>query len=143
MIILDTDHLTVLKYPNDSNHRMLLQHMDHRSSDQDFVTTVITVEEQMRGWLAFIHKAREIHQQVPAYDQLISLFDFFSRLTILPFCQQAADAFQTLRKQKVRIGAMDLKIAAIAMTHNARLLSANLRDFQKVENLRVENWLTI
>ena len=96
MIILDTDHLTVLKYPNDSNHRMLLQHMD-RSSDQDFVTTGITVEEQMRGWLAFIHKAREIYQQMPAY----------------------------------------------AMTHNGRLLSANLRDFQKIENLRVENWLTI
>jgi predicted nucleic acid-binding protein len=34
-----------------------------------------------------------------------------------------------------------LKIAAIAMAESALLLSANLRDFQKVPGLRVENWL--
>ena len=37
---------------------------------------------------------------------------------------------------------MDLKIACIALVHNALLLSANLRDFQQVPGLRVENWLT-
>ena len=36
---------------------------------------------------------------------------------------------------------MDLKIAAIALAHDALLLSANLRDFQAVPDLRVENWL--
>ena len=41
----------------------------------------------------------------------------------------------------LRIGSQDLKIAAIAMTQDALLLSANLRDFQKVPGLRVENWL--
>jgi tRNA(fMet)-specific endonuclease VapC len=49
--------------------------------------------------------------------------------------------FAQLRRQKIRIGSQDLKIAAIAMTENALLLSANLRDFQKVPGLRVENWL--
>jgi predicted nucleic acid-binding protein len=34
-----------------------------------------------------------------------------------------------------------LKIAATALVNDALLLSANLRDFQKVPNLRVENWL--
>jgi hypothetical protein len=43
-----------------------------RSTDQTFVTTIITVEEQMRDWLAFIHKAQDIQQQVPAYEQLKS-----------------------------------------------------------------------
>jgi tRNA(fMet)-specific endonuclease VapC len=36
---------------------------------------------------------------------------------------------------------MDLKIAAIALVNQALLLSANLRDFEKVPQLRVENWL--
>jgi tRNA(fMet)-specific endonuclease VapC len=36
---------------------------------------------------------------------------------------------------------MDLKIAAIALVHDALLLSANLRDFRKVPGLRVESWL--
>jgi tRNA(fMet)-specific endonuclease VapC len=36
---------------------------------------------------------------------------------------------------------MDLKIAAIALSHEALLLSRNLRDFNSVPDLRVENWL--
>jgi tRNA(fMet)-specific endonuclease VapC len=36
---------------------------------------------------------------------------------------------------------MDLKIASIALVQDALLLSANLRDFQQVPELRVEDWL--
>jgi predicted nucleic acid-binding protein len=36
---------------------------------------------------------------------------------------------------------MDLKIAAIAFMHSATLLSGNLRDFQQVAGLHVEDWL--
>ena len=36
---------------------------------------------------------------------------------------------------------MDLKIASIALANGVLLLSANLRDFEQVPNLRVENWL--
>ena len=36
---------------------------------------------------------------------------------------------------------MDLKIAAIALAHDTLLLSANLRDFQQIPNLRVANWI--
>jgi tRNA(fMet)-specific endonuclease VapC len=51
--------------------------------------------------------------------------------------EQAADVFARLRRQRIRIGSQDLKIAAIALIENAMLLSANLRDFQKVPGLRV------
>lgn len=51
MIILDTDHLTVLKYARDSRFMTLAQRMAD-SVDQDFATTAITLEEQLRGWLA-------------------------------------------------------------------------------------------
>jgi tRNA(fMet)-specific endonuclease VapC len=36
---------------------------------------------------------------------------------------------------------MDLKIAAVALTNDALLLSANLREFGRVPGLRVEDWL--
>ncbi len=36
---------------------------------------------------------------------------------------------------------MDLRIAAIALTNNALLLSADLDDFERVPGLKVENWL--
>jgi tRNA(fMet)-specific endonuclease VapC len=60
---------------------------------------------------------------------------------VLPWGADAADMLQSLRKQRIRIGTMDLKIASIVLTHDAMLLSRNLRDFEKVPSLRVENWL--
>lgn len=36
---------------------------------------------------------------------------------------------------------MDLKIASIALNHDALLLTANVRDFDQVPGLRTENWL--
>jgi tRNA(fMet)-specific endonuclease VapC len=59
----------------------------------------------------------------------------------MAFDERAAAEFARLRKAKVRIGSMDLKIASNAPVHDALLLSANLRDFEKVPGLRVEDWL--
>jgi len=42
----------------------------------------------------------------------------------------------------LQIGTSDLKIASIALTHGATLLSANARDFSQVPGLRVEDWLS-
>jgi tRNA(fMet)-specific endonuclease VapC len=52
----------------------------------------------------------------------------------------AAEEFQRLQKTRIRIGTMDLKIAAIALTSNATLLTRNLIDFRKVPDLKVEDW---
>jgi tRNA(fMet)-specific endonuclease VapC len=71
----------------------------------------------------------------------MGLLDSLQRWTIIPFDDAAADEFMRLRKAGVRIGTMDLKIASIAKIHGALLLSANLTDFKKVPDLRVENWL--
>jgi tRNA(fMet)-specific endonuclease VapC len=69
------------------------------------------------------------------------LVDYYARWIRLSFDTQAADHFKRLRGQKVRIGSMDSKIASIALVHNSLLLSANLRDFQQVPNLQVEDWI--
>jgi tRNA(fMet)-specific endonuclease VapC len=139
MIILDTDHLTVLRYPENSLHGVLVRRMS--DSVDDFATTVITVEEQMRGWMSLIAKFKEAAKQVTAYERLAGLFDFFAKWNILPFDLAAAETFEDLRRQRVRIGTMDLKIAAISLGQNALLLSANAQDFGQVPGLRVENWL--
>jgi tRNA(fMet)-specific endonuclease VapC len=60
---------------------------------------------------------------------------------MISFSEDAASTFRGLRQQGVRIGALDLKIASIALEHGATLLSANARDFDQVPGLRVEDWL--
>jgi tRNA(fMet)-specific endonuclease VapC len=140
MILLDTDHLSVLKYEMSPRCIRLRTRMD-RSSDRQFATTIVNVEEQMRGWLASIHRQRDVHKQLTQDEQLAGLVDFFQDWELIQFDVRAADTFKSLQKQRVRIGTQDLKIASIALVQGALLLSANLRDFHKVSGLRVENWV--
>ena len=140
MILLDSDHLTVLGYSDDPRCALLTERLE-RASDPSVATTIVSFEEQMRGWTAEIHRQRDVHRQVVFYERLGMMVDFFRRWMIVPFDSKAADSFLSLKKDRIRIGTQDLKIASIALVHHAKLLSANLRDFRKVPGLQVESWL--
>jgi tRNA(fMet)-specific endonuclease VapC len=96
----------------------------------------------MRGWLAKINKLRPGDDQVIAYDSPAEFLAFYRAWQILRFDRLASEQFQGLRDQKMRIGTMDLMIAAIVLPHGATLLSANLRDFRQVPGLSVEDRLS-
>lgn len=141
MIVLDTSYVSFIQYPEDARANELRERLV-ASPDHDIVTTAITPEEQMRGWLSAIHGQRDVQRQVRYYERLVGLFRFFADWRILPFDDLAADMFKSLRAQRIRIGTMDLKIASIVLVHEATLLSNNLRDFKRVPGLRVEDWLS-
>jgi tRNA(fMet)-specific endonuclease VapC len=141
VILLDTDHFSALKYRANPRRDALIERMS-ASADRNFALTPMTIEEQTRGWLAQIRAARDVHQEVPFYSRLVGLFRFVAAWPIVEFNEAAADTSERLRRERIRIGSMDLKIAAIALAHDALLLSANLRDFRQVPRLRVEDWLT-
>jgi tRNA(fMet)-specific endonuclease VapC len=65
--------------------------------------------------------------------------DFAAR-AMLDFDATSANEVTRLKKLKVRIGTMDLKIAAIVLAHNAKLITRNLIDFRKVPGLVAEDW---
>lgn len=141
MILLDTDHLTVLQFTENPRCRALQDRL-HASADRRHATSVVSFEEQTRGWLAEINRHRDFHKQIPGYQRLLKLMEFFAEWEIVAFDERAARQCEHLRKQRIRIGTQDLKIAAIALVHNALLLSANLSDFRRVPDLQVENWLS-
>lgn len=59
---------------------------------------------------------------------------------VLPFDAGAIVVFDELRVQRVRLATMDLRIAAIALSHDLVLLTRNINDFNKVPGLVSENW---
>jgi tRNA(fMet)-specific endonuclease VapC len=61
-------------------------------------------------------------------------------MATIAFDHAAALEHQQLRKHYPRLGNMDLKIAAIATTQNATLLTRNYIDFGKIDGLAIENW---
>jgi tRNA(fMet)-specific endonuclease VapC len=76
------------------------------------------------------------------YARLVRLLTVLCQWEMAPWTATAATRFAALRKSRLRVGTQDLKIAAIALEHDALLLSANLRDFEQVPGLSVENWLS-
>lgn len=94
----------------------------------------------MRGWLDRIAKAKTIDAKVAAYQLLRQHIDNYRKIAIVEFDYVSAQTDQYLRKAHPRLGAMDLKIAAIAITHNATLLTRNQSDFGQITELRTEDW---
>ncbi len=140
MILLDTDHLTVLRFRSGDRCTRLVGRME-AAAGEVFGTTIVNVAEQMKGWLAVINKEREAQRQVTGYRELARLFDFYSAYQIVPFDAAAASRFDEFRRAKIRVGAADLKIAAVALLNDALLLTANRQDFEQVPGLRFANWL--
>lgn len=97
----------------------------------------------MAGILSRINqiKSASVGELVLAYESLANITDFLAGFTRLPFDREAAARFLKLRKQGVRIGTMDLRIACIVMEYDAVLLTRNTKDFEKVPGLKFENWL--
>jgi tRNA(fMet)-specific endonuclease VapC len=141
MILIDTDHATYLKYPQSERGRHLIDRLSAVPTSEVIGVAIITIEERMRGWLAVIAKEKLATRQVLGYRELAGLFEFYQEFEIVPFDEAATQRFDDFRAQRLRLGTMDLKIAATALVNDALLLSANRRDFERVPGLRVENWL--
>ncbi|MFM5890378.1 MAG: type II toxin-antitoxin system VapC family toxin [Dolichospermum sp.] len=78
-------------------------------------------------------------------EQNLALYElFFSQYISLPFDGKAARIYGEIRFQLSKlgtpIGAYDFQIAAIALANNLILVTHNTREFQRVENLQLEDW---
>jgi len=138
MLVLDTNHVSELGYGTPAGLRLRERLL---ASEEDTATTIINIEEQLRGWLAEIHRLATPHQQIRAYQRLQERIEFFAAWAVLPWDTPAADWFVRLRLEGVRIGSMELKIACITLVHDGILLTRNTGDFAEVPGLRVANWL--
>jgi len=70
VILLDTDHLSVFTDNRDSRHALLNSRME--ATAEQVASTIVNVEEVLRGWLAVIHRLRDVHRQPPALQARMS-----------------------------------------------------------------------
>src|SRR5215831_13954297 len=138
-VVLDTDHMSLLERSGAQGSATLRARLT-TFQPAEVVTTIISYEEQVRGWMAYIARLRSVTQQVDAYRRLHQQLDNYCRIPILGLDAPAAATFQQLRRTRLRIGTMDLKIAAIVLSRGATLLSRNLADFGQIPRLQVEDW---
>jgi tRNA(fMet)-specific endonuclease VapC len=138
MHLLDTNTLTAL-HKGDPRVIDRLKHLD----DPDIATTLITKIELLRGRMDFLLKANDGQALLRAQSWLFQTETLLSEIDILPFDLMAIDQFERLIAERLsrKMGRADLQIASIALAKRATLVTRNIKDFQRVPNLKIINWL--
>ncbi len=132
--ILDTDHLSLYG----RNHPTVIARLF--TAKVQLTTTAINVEEQLRGRLAQVAEAKEGTTQSIAYQRLVETVLLLSEFNIFQYDVKSQQVFQALKAQRIRVGTQDLRIASITLSNNGILLTRNLRDFEKVPGLIIQDW---
>ena len=138
MYLLDTDHITLMDRGGAEGQR--IRGRLSAVTPSEVAASVISYEEQLRGWMAYLAQLRTVDRQVGGYQRLQRMLEFYCGTPLLAFDERAADRFHELWLTRLRVGTMDLKIAAIALVNDATLLSRNQTDFGKIPSLRCEDW---
>lgn len=138
MYLLDTDHVVILQTRPRGDFDRLVDRMNQHPAI-DFLVPLVTLHEQMLGWNAYISRAKDTDAVVRGYGRMYDLLEYFRDAQVVQFDASAADYFDNLRAS-VRIGVMDLRIAATALSRDMTVLTRNTVDFEKVPNLKVKDW---
>src|SRR5207249_269358 len=135
----DTDHLGILQRKNEPELSRILGRMGrYRSSD--FFVSIVSFQEQVAGWNSHVAHAKTQRDVMFGYAMLKNVIADFAALQVLDYDDATSRKYVALKKHKIRVGTMDLRIAAVTLTNNMTLLTRNTVDFERVPTLRFEDW---
>lgn len=134
MYLLDTDILSNLLKRAPST--TLIAKLASMPIEQQF-TSSITLGELVYGAYRLRTRASALLEQLEK--------TLLPNLPVLPFDAAAARQYGEVRAELERHGTLlgdaDLRIGAIALVHGLTLVTGNVRHFQRIPGLPVENWL--
>lgn len=134
MYLFDTDIISNLLRRSPST--TLIARLAAVPPQQQF-TSSITLGELIYGAHRLRERAAILRQRINE--------TLLPNLIVLPFDARVARHYGEIRagleQQGTVIGDADLRIASIALVHDLIVVTANVRHFQRIPGLSVENWL--
>lgn len=134
MYLLDTDILSNLLKRAPSS--VLITKLASIPQAQQY-TTSITLGELLYGAYRIRDKSEALLERIGR--------TLLQNLPVLPFDRAAASHYGELRAELERtgkpVGEADLRIGSIALARGLTVVTGNVRHFQRIPNLTVENWL--
>ncbi len=131
MVCLETDFLVALIRKDSSAIAKLRKLVEN---GEKLATTPINAAELFKG--AYRSKNMD--------ENLRRVRGILSRLDLLEFNLAASDIYGQITSELERkgepIGEMDALIASIALAHNERVVTRNVKHFSRVRGLEVESW---
>lgn len=136
--ILDTDHVSLLlaRYPQVSDHVA--------EAGANVVMTIVTVQELFNGWIVRINGATELKDVVRLYEKLNRTIALCKQVRVLNFDNAAGECYQQILRENPSLSKKrlqkDMRIAAIALSLGATVVTRNHQDFSQVPSLLIEDW---
>ena len=116
------------------NHSLVVERCQAYLNDYDKINiSIITYYEIVSGL-----KHRDAQKQLTCFQE------FVSYNTVLPLSTSSAtisaDIYANLRNKGTPIDDIDILIAGIAIANHLIIVTNNIRDFGKIENLEIRDW---
>ena len=128
--LLDTN---ICIYLIKRNHPEIFLKLIKIGFDNIFLSTISLAE--LEYGIANSKKSQESH---------VALLEFTIPFGVLDFTNSAAHCYGRIRKELKDkgqpIGELDMLIASIAMANNLTLVTNNEKEFNRISDLRIENW---
>jgi len=128
-VIFDTSEIITLERDD-----RIIEEIIHGREDEPFGISVITVAELLHGVERADTQARKIKRQA-FVEKVIEFFPVFPFETTI--ARIYARLWASLAAQGIVVGSHDLIIAATALSMDYTIITANIRDFGKIEGLKV------
>ncbi|MBE8538715.1 PIN domain-containing protein [Geoglobus acetivorans] len=131
MVCLETDFLVALLRKDEMAFNKLKSLVE---DGERLFTTPVNAAELFKG--AYMSKNVE--------DNLRKVRGLLARIDLLEFNLVASDIYgrivSELGRRGEHVGEMDVLIASIALAHNERILTRNIKHFGRIRELEVESW---
>lgn len=107
----------------------------HEFSVGDLVLSTITISELMHG----VYKSQLIEKNLKALEKFLLPFD------IVDYDYNASIEYGKIRSKLEKegrvIGGLDMQIGAHARSLGMTLVSNNIKEFERIDGLKLENWV--
>ena len=132
MYCLDTN-VIIDATNNKKNMSAVLSHFYNISAQEIIVPSIVVAELE--------YGARHSSN----YERNMSVSkEFISSFRIVPFTEKESEIYGKIKHQLALTGALigsnDMLIASVALSHNATIVTHNVREFSRVQGLKVEDW---
>ena len=134
--ILDTDHVSLI-LSNDAQ-------VTANAARYQVAVTIITVQELFNGWVGRINDPSQVNHLPALYAKLSTTVRYLQTVKILDFTPEAdlclkqlLRDYPPLRKNRLQ---KDMRIAAIALSLGATVVTRNQKDFALVMGLKITDW---
>jgi tRNA(fMet)-specific endonuclease VapC len=142
LYLLDTDHWSIAQ--QESGHQA--EELNGRIAaavNDDFFVSIPTFHEQCLGAHTYLSRAKNSDDLIRGYEYFQKIVSSYTRFPVAEFDSDTAIVYDRLKLANYRTGKMDLRIAAVALSIGATLLTRNLSDFAMIPGLTCENWIAI